>query len=393
MVYCQTQHERRKLPFNPTKKRIFNSIVILGVLPLLCFSGWGCSKSTSKKDNIDASHQEASDQIDALDVTHSDTGDPTNNRTQSDTSVTIVPEEPDGSTAGVWGHSDSGEPDAGTVDAQVDAPGAFDAGETPTQPSIELCNGTSELRLVMHYKGSFYPNLTSAVLWENGGSTLLLDGNCNVYLQKSIWYPIHTRILSATEEQQLIEELQISKWPKLVGIYVNCWDCMHVEAWADGYLISVIGGAAVTTEPSIDIHMLGYNYRFGHYDEGEPVTGAVRYTLFLEPNGMKDSAYYRGAKPWPFGDPQPFVSTLGDQKVFVAEGTEAEILRDLWNKALSGEISRYVGSNSEVPAFIPFVQPDGTQYGLFVRDTTPFEDENGRLMLPFESPLLTPNYE
>lgn len=290
----------------------------------------------------------------------------------------------------------------GAAEAQSDAkeePSDGDASELP-KTELNLCDGSDEIRLYVAPVGNYDERVSG-----NGSQTFFLNGKCEIYLRRYWWDPIHVRTLAAAELEQLKTELRVEEWPAIAGIYYLPVEChLYAEAFVVDYKI-ILGhdycpgtGAApeytgdgpvpINGEPPIDILRIADTYRKEHYDEGSPFSGSVRYALFEDSRASTDD-FYRGAEPWPIGDPAEIAITLPKQsvgyrfsdKIRVAEGEQAETLRELQRRFLAGEISDSYSPPSVMEG-IPILQSDGTGYELFMRDATRYEDETGLLILP-----------
>jgi len=300
-------------------------------------------------------------------------------------------------------------------------PSDADVGELP-KTELELCDGSTEIRL--YILAGYNKNKVQGT----GNSMLILNGKCQIYLQRDFWDPIQVRTLTPAEIEELKTVLRVEQWPAIAGTYYRR-DCLsYSAAWVAGHEI-IVGhvacgnyfttpayggeGPVPISEPAIDFLQLAENYRKEHYDEGTPVTGPVRYALFEDLMFRSPtSLFYKGAEPWPFGDPKEIAITYEDTQrnpslyehkyQLTDDDKQVEILRELRRQFIIGEISFSDNSYGtpvrppppvwagtpilkQIPAAssgIPILQNDGTGYELFMRDTTPFEDENGRLNLP-----------
>jgi hypothetical protein len=272
---------------------------------------------------------------------------------------------------------------------------------------IDLCNGSAEVRLGV-FRGSSGGGYSKLPTSTNG-QTIVLDGKCQIFIQRAWWDPIHVRTLTPAEIEELKTALRVEEWPAIAGTYYLD-DCLaYYRAWVVGYEV-VIGhkacpstgeipvykgeGPVPISEPPIsDIDQRADEYRNEHYDEGTPVSGPVRYALYWSGKEPTND-FYRGAEPWPFGDPGEVVITYEEaqsspstyaNKFQVVDGEQAAVLRELRRRFIAGEIGY---ENSRPPRSstdgIPILQSDGKGYELYVTDTLPYEDDTGLLTLPSE---------
>jgi hypothetical protein len=347
--------------------------------------GSDASLITSADSTIEPIKEDAEDFIDV--------GKPTDGSVSERGDVTVEP----------------GDPRDGSVSERADGnvePSDKDAGELP-KTQIDLCNGSTEIQLYVNLVGS--GNKIPGV--ETSYSIFILDEKCQIYLKRSWWDPIRVRTLTSAEIEELKTALRVEEWPAITGTHYRD-DCVsYYTAWVAGYEI-VVGHAACPMQtdssaitvppykgegpvpisnPPIDIYQLAYDYLNAHYDEGTPISGPVRYALCERQNQPTDDIF-RGAEPWPFGDPAEIAITVEEQysyppseKNFIADGEQADILRELRRRFNAWEISySFTGTYllKNPLEGIPILQPNGEGYELFVCDISPFEDDTGRLILP-----------
>ncbi len=314
------------------------------------------------------------------------------------------------------GRSSSNAPDATSSDARVpDATAASDSGglredagttagdDAGADPAVAnvLCDGSDALRLIATRTlngGMLAPG--SGVAFENGTSFLLVRGDCRFWVYSGIFQPTRSGELTAAQRDRLIDALRLDRWADYMGDYtrgpafdypnqfvafgVDAIDapCSASKSGGRGCIRLSSGGTDTTAnvawlEPSLRQQITQLEA------EGTPVSGAIRYVL-AEQRSNGSSAWSRPAM-WPLGDPATVALTEIDAMAYragestLATGADAEALRSIWSRYLSGEVG-----DRTMYEIIPVVSGSAT-YHLFVRDSLPLEDARGLLPL-FVSP-------
>lgn len=228
------------------------------------------------------------------------------------------------------------------------------------------------------------PGLGSTVMMENGRSYFLVDRGCRYwdyigYRLKYRWGDVFSGVLSSDQAQALASDLRLGDWGDTNGWYeekggsVLIWWAGQVEPFQDEprytdtrWIQQVVGNLGQDLEIS-----------------GSLWSGNVRYALAdaQVDNLVQRASFVEGPTAvWPLSvAPEDVALSSHDRypwKSRLATGDDATRLRDLRNQGLEGVIA------VDTRDFIPIVQPDGTAYALYVRDSIPLEDDQGYLVLP-----------
>jgi hypothetical protein len=256
-------------------------------------------------------------------------------------------------------------------------------------PTDELCNGNEELRLAtlsLSESGS----LGERVLFENGTWNLFLNGRCELWTRAGNFSEVRMRTISMEEARELERKVGVPDWSRLYSRsseYCNPGtDSPRFEFFFRGNVLAFgcLGLAPTIEYAEWESVLQRHAAAIGElHPLGEPVRGAVRF--LLDGPNLPDvniaPQLLRNAEPWPLGDPLDVVvedrrPSLIAPTVRVVTGDDADVLREYRTRYVSGEIGAHP------LAGVPFIEKDGTAYFLYLRDSYPFEDKDGRVSLP-----------
>lgn len=242
-------------------------------------------------------------------------------------------------------------------------------------PPRELCSRTStatDTRFAAQWGGTGDAPAGSQITTQNGHDFLAIDAQCRYWVQRHPDQPTHTGTLSATEVEELSEALMLDQWSSLVGDHLlgGC----HDGAWGR-FRFGALEATATGCPPSGPEHRIMelrsevWAAIERLYPQGQPVEGPVRFLLYERDTSASAFAV------WPLETPAAELAVAPEDASsasgLLAEGTDAEALRTLAARARAGAF----GDNLD--GSIP-IEEEGRAYRLYVRDTVPFEDAQGR---------------
>lgn len=240
------------------------------------------------------------------------------------------------------------------------------------------CDGGSAVQLSYLTGGPGNVHSGSQVMWENGPQFFLITEACTFYAQVGQWGPVTTGRLETDELVNLVERLRLEELLQ-----------------TPEYCTSNIGGLrqrieylerASTQRRCDDASVHELNSVFDEmivvanelHQAGVPVDGPVRFSLlYRSENVAREDSFYVDGQAWPVGDPHQFANPAESEDVLVVDvhttdGAGATALRELRERAVAIDPLRQ---------FIPIVEPDGSRFQLFLRDSLPqYEGDNGRLL-------------
>jgi hypothetical protein len=265
----------------------------------------------------------------------------------------------------------SPEVDSSVLDASDGCVGCGDSDASSSSARIDLCDGSDEVRLVARRESAGKAERGYVVYQQV--PLLVVDGQCTLYMIRDEWSELRSKTLNAAEEQDLKDALHVDEWPRLKGDYCTlAYDAPMALFWVGGSAVREYECFGPTLPEPITWRSVT-DYIDAQYGTATAVSGPLWYTLVFD-GGEDGLMQYRGGEPWPLeGDPSELSPPPPDEAVPIhrAEGNDAEKLRELRRRVLSGDIGR------RQALFIPIVQSDGAQYQLRIRDATPHDGEMG----------------
>ena len=262
-----------------------------------------------------------------------------------------------------------------------------------TEPEVPLCDGTSSVRLlaqVLVSEGQLLPGY--ALPYENGAAYLLVEGTCHYWsFVAGPWSSVREGVLSEATARSLSRSLDYSEWQRFQGVWSPTLGASDAPAVVfrgsplDGGTVVCTGlcGSAGSQVPGLSDAMVRAFSNLEPemerlWDAGRDVTGPARYLLVSEPGGHPLDPSLR----WPeqMGDAasialsyvDAFTLQFFDPRTRIVDGAGAEALRALRRTRFEDPLYRNF-------AWIPVRDTADAGYWLFVRDTIPQENADGRL--------------
>ena len=220
------------------------------------------------------------------------------------------------------------------------------------------------------------------MLIEHGYDFFVVDDRCQFWvLNYEGAGSIRRGTLTDGDIQTISDSLQLSQWLHHAGSY----ECN----WFDGpwWNYQFRGVSVHSDSVGRDWESIEWMIREVHdiivrlYDRGEPMDGAVRYTLVTHPQLvlMAPDDYYRNSADWPLAiSANDLAVHLGEEgwsdSIHQAEGADADSLRAIGRDHRNG-----IRGNPSTK-FSPVVDREGTHYQLFMRDVLPFDASDWSLL-------------
>jgi len=254
--------------------------------------------------------------------------------------------------------------------------GAQDAGTQDGETTVELCNGSSDIRLAFRVGGGGPAAAGQSMLAENGWQFLLVDGTCVAWVLEDSNNRLIRTVLSSDDEAKLAVALQLSDWNRITPATGGCPDAPGYSFRFGDQRLSGgdpcgVSGRNVWTEliaaAAEQLHHLAA--------AGEPWAGDLRY-LAIQEETRNDS---RPAVGWPLTTSLETIALSPEQAFSYrpggsrrATGDDASKLRAIRTTAASAMSSYGVSYD-----FTRLAGEDGKTYQLYVRDALPFEGDDG----------------
>lgn len=249
-------------------------------------------------------------------------------------------------------------------------------------PASALCDGSEALRLRAQVLGSGQVLPGSAVLSENGFDFLAVDGRCHFWVQQRSFGPVHEGFLDVAQADELLAALRTDSWASMAGTYRSslCDGPGHRYRF-DGAEIDIIPvcNGQRTDGPVEWIRPAVRSAIDRLFAIGTQVRGPVRFTLLRndELEFPSSSEAFRAAPQWPLRRRAEDVA-LGTSDVRGSTGPfqRADPPEAACLQAIATQYrQRAIGD--AIAGFAPIVS-EGRRFRLFVRDSVPFEDADGR---------------
>lgn len=270
--------------------------------------------------------------------------------------------------------------------------GSADGGSSRLLSVAELCNGSSDIRFA--YQQVVDAGLLlegTGLLFENGASFMVVNGRCEYWTLPgaAAFDDYRTGTLDETQARQLIESTRLGEWEGANGLV---WDRTVPDAgvlkFSDGQSWVAVSSHEFEGEGP-ELARALWNFRKDALpaiqQSSRPVEGPVRYRVF-----QRESAGEVPTAVWPLSVPLDTVTEdaaalskndAGSGRL-VEDEVEATKLRELRRAYVADRPYGFPLAYT----FLPI--GDGTlsvpSHWLFVRDTTPFEAEDGLIAWPWK---------
>jgi hypothetical protein len=242
------------------------------------------------------------------------------------------------------------------------------------EPPPVVCDGSSTIRLAVQVLGGGTIEGGESVLHENGTASFFLDGRCEYYVRwgDNLRSDVRTGVLLDTD--RLARGLQLAAIEDHEGGYSGDWlDGSGPRISFDGHAVSCGSGCEGGNVPGWleDVNDFVHD-EFPAIYEASAAPDLPQRLVLVDQEGQVG----RGSFPWPAAvDPATLAiteleaSTLGFGESTLAVGADGSALR---------ELRRFVGDGGAPSIYIaPTQDQQPPDYRLYVRDSIPWEDENG----------------
>ena len=256
-----------------------------------------------------------------------------------------------------------------------------------------VCNGSEELQLLIVVAAPWdRVGFDQRLLYENGAASILIDGQCRFWVDpaEGAWTPARTGALEPAQMASLLTDLRYARWGELEGLHPAAPGTFDVAdlVFMDGTSqVVCAGGCAADVVPADVLAMRDAATAWNGilWESGAAIVGDMRMQVFVsgltgEPADLIQATAWPitsvdlGAVAIPYEESE---STTFGQGILI-RGTEAEELRRLRREYMAEE------HGSWWYQFIPIRDETGTLHQLYVRDTTPFENDVGLIGWLFE---------
>jgi hypothetical protein len=250
-----------------------------------------------------------------------------------------------------------------------------------------LCDGSGRLRFGQkdNLGGELAQPYEQYAMAQNGVTTLLIDGRCRYWVNRSNLEGGVAGVLIGEEADDFARSVLMDDWKDFYGKLLGtaCADCASSELTNGerrfGYWPALDGLEDIET-----IAEAVRDFKNDLFERGSPLTGDLRCHL-SQLSGAEAGTEDWETQPWqavPEGldlslaRPHRAVDAPFDMAALIAEtflvkGALAGTLRSL--RASLGERAGVYSS------FIPLEHDDGRRFLLFTRDVLPFEDPDGTI--------------
>lgn len=224
-----------------------------------------------------------------------------------------------------------------------------------------------------------------AVMFDNGGLYLFVDGRCNYWVSNPSerWAETRTGVLDAASALELGERLHFNAWDDLGGVWSDPTGGVFdapVLVFDDSKNAVVCVELCGAPDVPAAVKAMRDDYAIVEqelWDRGEPVVSGVRAIAVASEPGPGIPFV-----DWPLSRPiSDFVRTV--PSIEFGEGTleddpvSARALKELRASFVRGDHGAFVWD------MLP-VSFDGAYYRLYLRDALPFEDERGLVPLSID---------
>jgi hypothetical protein len=270
--------------------------------------------------------------------------------------------------------------------------GACSSGESKSDllSVEELCDGSNAVRFAYQQaEGQGQLSEGTGLLFENGSSFMLVNGSCEFWVGVGVssFEDYHMGILDHTQARGLIEATRLGEWRGVNDLIFDgtAFDAGTMRFWDGESWVAL--SAYETPGDAPDVVRALWSFRsnslLSFWESGKPVDGPVRYRVFERDGIAVPTA------TWPLETPIDLVTedalalAINDFGKGRLVGDEAELakLRELRR---SYATERPYGF-PQTYGYLPI--GDGSlskpSHWLFVRDTTPFEGDDGLIAWPW----------
>jgi hypothetical protein len=258
-----------------------------------------------------------------------------------------------------------------------------DSGETGEPIDRQLCDGSQDMRLAWAFGGG--GGLITELQREGGFSYLYVRGDCHYWVlpfQKPPTIEVfetRTGVLSPDEAAALAELVSYGEWDGLTGIWqeLGVYDVLIAVAH-DGEQLVGCHGSCPDAPPQVQALASAANAEFlARWQAGASLDDAPIWVLAAEPLDPPNPNTFE-IVPWTIALD---LSTIAvDPEQLGERGVAARVDDPELAVALRAFRLEHAKPLSQYGDF--FVEDDGHYFQLFLRDSIPFEDEQGLVALP-----------
>ena len=271
-----------------------------------------------------------------------------------------------------------GDAQVGNLDASGD--------DRPLASMGPLCDGSAGIVLALRVVDpAGRVSAGAQVLWDNGAGFLYVTGDCRYWVydinRGGTWHPFRTGTLSPVQAATLYNSLGIAGWNRIVGRWVG-------SVFDGSTLLFTRGPLTIACERNCDApgtppevqalarQLPGVLTELAR--DAEPVTGPMRYVVVRPENPSLRDVFV--LSPLALRLNEVAISDAEAARLQYGQGrlldnpTDVSALRALRN--LEGV------RTDRTPYGYLAVTEDGVRYKIYPRDTLPFEDEQGLVILP-----------
>ena len=300
--------------------------------------------------------------------------------------------------------ADAAAEETGGHDAAADAEDAAAAApfkpafalDTLTGVDAVLCDGQPGITFYARLRPGGLGNIGRALMSEHGSSFFIVDGSCHYFAQFGQLARVVSGALTPQDVQVLRQSFQLERFQELTGDYGSS----AADAGSFEYALGRGGfttpcapfgeyggcigrGSTVPREEVAALAPAFYDTLLHYSEIGAPYDGAVRYLLMPHDGSTNDPRLWGNPASWPLGEAGAIAwervraASYGPVMSDSATGTDADALRDLWQRFLDYEVSgRYPNAPAAQSDYLP-IRQGGVHYRLFIRDSLPYEDPRG----------------
>lgn len=247
--------------------------------------------------------------------------------------------------------------------------------------SVEICDGSSRMRLRYESGGGGPGPGGEVVMTEVGNELFLVDGTCTFWTYEASWGQVRTGKLTVEQSHAIAADLKLSSWSSWKGTWhTDVCDGGGLLYAFDDTELSVQGQCGESSDkPPFDLQALGaamtrsitmvqdasevgggVHANLFTWDDRDPVPGPV--TSFpdvsFDPAHValtRDAAYALGR----------------GESIFLPNADDAVKLRAVRDEYLAGKFGYWTKGQ------LTLQTKDGALYGMFFRDVLPAEDASG----------------